>query len=140
VTSEPPRGTTVATGLRQEAAAAAATTSASAVPPTHVPAAGDQAVVVEIPNDDAPPPGWGQWENWPAQVPEPPAWVLVMRKDDCVMPRQPTHSSEASSARASLPAPDVTVARPEREQGHAVASTRAQLQQDRAIVEGARSL
>jgi hypothetical protein len=32
---------------------------------------GDHAVVVEIPDDDAPPPGWGQWENWAAPAPEP---------------------------------------------------------------------
>jgi hypothetical protein len=36
---------------------------------------------VEIPDDDAPPPGWGQWENWPAPVPEPAAGILVMRED-----------------------------------------------------------
>jgi hypothetical protein len=59
--SEPPHGTVVATGSRQEAATAAAATAAataaSAVPPAPVPAAGDQAIVVEIPDDDAPLPG-----------------------------------------------------------------------------------
>jgi hypothetical protein len=35
----------------------------SKVPPAPVPAAVDQAAVVEIPDDDAPPPGWGQWES-----------------------------------------------------------------------------
>jgi hypothetical protein len=72
--------------------------------------------VVEIPDDDAPPPEWGQWENWPAPAPEPAAGVLVM--DDCVMSRRPTHGAKASSSRAGLPAPDVAVARPEQEQGH----------------------
>jgi hypothetical protein len=42
-----------------------------------------------------------------------------MRKDGCVMPQRPTHGAEASSSRAALPAPDVVVARPEQEQGHA---------------------
>jgi hypothetical protein len=97
----------------------AVATATSAVPPAPVPAAGDQASVVEIPDDDAPPPGWGQWENWPAPAPEPAAGVLVMRENGCVMPRQPTHGAEASSSRAGLPAPDVTVAHLEQEQGHA---------------------
>jgi hypothetical protein len=70
--------------------------------------------MVEIPDDDALPPGW-QWENWPAPAPEPVAGVLVMREDDCVMPRQPTHGAEASSSRTGLPTPDVTMARPEQE-------------------------
>jgi hypothetical protein len=81
----------VATGLQQEATAAAAATTAAnvapTVPPGPVPTAVDQAAVVEIPDDDAPPPGWGQWENWPAPAPEPAAGVLVMREDGCVMPR-----------------------------------------------------
>jgi hypothetical protein len=63
--------------LRQEvttvAAAAVAATAASTVPSMSVPTAVDQAAVVEIPDDDAPPPGWGQWENWPAPAPEPAA-------------------------------------------------------------------
>jgi hypothetical protein len=92
------------------AAATTAVTAASVVPPALVPTAVDQAAVVEIPDDDAPPPGLGQWENWPAPAPEPMAGVLVTREDGCVMPRQPTHGAEASSSCAGLPAPDVTVA------------------------------
>jgi hypothetical protein len=42
-----------------------------------------------------------------------------MREDGCVMPRHPTHSVEASSLRAALPAPDGIAARPEHEQEHA---------------------
>jgi hypothetical protein len=38
-------------------------TAAPAVPPEPVSIAVDQAAVVEIPDDDTPPPGWGQWEN-----------------------------------------------------------------------------
>jgi hypothetical protein len=59
-----------ATGLRQEVAtivaATVTATVASVAPPAPVSTAVDQAVLVEIPDDDAPPPGWGQWENWPA--------------------------------------------------------------------------
>jgi hypothetical protein len=55
-----------------------------------VPTAVDQAAVVEIPDDDALPPGWGQWENWPAPSLEPAVGVLVMQEDGCVIPRRPT--------------------------------------------------
>jgi hypothetical protein len=123
VTSEPPRGATVAAGSWQEAVVATvattAATVASVVPPTPVPVAGDQAPVVEIPDDDAPPPGWGQWENWPAPAPEPAAGVLLMREDGCMMSRHPTRGAEASSSRTGPPATDVTVARPEQEREHA---------------------
>jgi hypothetical protein len=34
-------------------------TAASKVPPAPIPAAVNHAAVVEIPDDDAPPPGWG---------------------------------------------------------------------------------
>jgi hypothetical protein len=75
----------------------------------------DQAAVVEIPEDDAPPPGWGQWENWPALAPEPAAGVLVVREDDRVVPQRPTQSAEASSSRAGLPAPNTIVVGLEKE-------------------------
>jgi hypothetical protein len=118
-TSEPPRGAAVAMESWHEvlatAVATAAATATPVVPPAPVPAAGDQAPVVDIPDDDAPLPGWGQWEIWPAPAPEPAAGVLVMREDGCVVPRQLTRGAEASSSRAVLPAPDVTVARPEQE-------------------------
>jgi hypothetical protein len=82
-TSEPPRGATGATGLRQEVATVAVdTVAATAAPAIHqapVRTAVDQAAVVEIPDDKDPPSGWGQWENWPAPAPEPAAGVLVMR-------------------------------------------------------------
>jgi hypothetical protein len=92
-------------------AVTAAATAISEVPPAPVPAAVGQAVMVEIPDDDASPPGWGQWERWPAPAPEPTAGVLVMREDSCVMRPRPTHGAEASSSRAGLPASDTTVAR-----------------------------
>jgi hypothetical protein len=125
VATEPPRDTDMAAGSRQEAAAAAVTTTATTapmVPLVPAPAGGDRAAVVEISDDDAPPPRWGQWENRPAPAIEPAAGVLVMREDGCVMPRRPTHGAEASSSRAALPAPEGTVTRPEQEREHARAS------------------
>jgi hypothetical protein len=117
----------VVTRSCQEAAAAAAATAAataaSAVPPAPVPTAVDQVAVVEIPVDDAPPPEWGQWENWPVPAPEPAVLMLVVREDDRVMPQQSTHGAEAPLSRAGLPAPDVTVARPEQEREHASVGT-----------------
>jgi hypothetical protein len=111
------------------AAATTAATAASAVPPTPVPTAVDQAAMVEIPDDDALPPGWGQWENWLAPAPEPAAGVLVMQEDGCVMPRRPTHDAETSSkippwcawSRSGSPAarrwPTSTRPRPSRRRG-----------------------
>jgi hypothetical protein len=108
-----------ATGSWQEVetvvAATVAATAAPAVPPEPVPTAVDQAAVVEIPDDDAPPPRWGQWENWPALAPETAAGVLVVWEDGCVVPRRPTHGVEASSSRAGLPAPNTTVVHLEQE-------------------------
>jgi hypothetical protein len=42
-----------------------------------------------------------------------------MQEDGCVMSQRPAHDAEASSSRAVLPAPDVIVARPKQECGHA---------------------
>jgi hypothetical protein len=102
-------------GSRQEVATTVAATASSAVPPAPVPTAVDQATVVEIPDDDTPPPGWGHWENWPAPAPEPAAGVLMMREDGCVMPWRLTHGAEASSSRAGLPAPNTVVVQLEQE-------------------------
>jgi hypothetical protein len=93
--------------------------AATSVSPALAPTTGDHVPVVDIPNDDAPPPGWGQWENWPALAPEPAAGVLVMREDGCVMSRCLAHGAEASSSRAVLPAPDAVVARSGQEWGRA---------------------
>jgi hypothetical protein len=113
---EPPRGTTVVTGPQQEAVAAAAT-AARTVQPTLAPTTGERVAVVDILDDDAPPPGWGQWESWTTPAPEPAAGVLVMREDGCMMPRRQTHGAEASSSWATLPAPDSIVTHPEQERG-----------------------
>jgi hypothetical protein len=65
--SEPPCPAAEVTGLWQEVATVVAATAAanavSEVPPALVLTAVDQAAVVEIPDDDALPPRWGQWES-----------------------------------------------------------------------------
>jgi hypothetical protein len=91
-TGGPPRPTAIATGPQQKAgfavAATAVVTATMPAPPASAPTAGDCAAVVDIPDDDTPPPGWVQWENRPAPAPEPVAGVLVVRADGCVMPRR----------------------------------------------------
>jgi hypothetical protein len=63
VASDPLRGTAEAAGSQKEVAAVVAATvaasAAPAVPSEPFSTAVDQATVVEIPDDDAPPPGWG---------------------------------------------------------------------------------
>jgi hypothetical protein len=83
--------------------------------PASAPAGDNQVVVVDVPDDDVLPPGWGQWESLPAPAPEPPVGVLVMREDDCMMSGHPTHGAEASSSRAALFASGGTATRPEQE-------------------------
>jgi hypothetical protein len=104
-------------GSRQEVVATTAVTTtattASTVLPAPAPAGGDRATAVEIPDDDAPPPGWGQWGNWPVPAPEPMAGVLVMREDGCVMLWHPTLGAKALLSRAALPTPDGTAAHQE---------------------------
>jgi hypothetical protein len=110
-------------------------TSALSVSPVPAPAGGDQVAAVEIPEDDAPPPGWGQWENLLTPAPEPPVGVLVMREDGCVMSRRLMHSAEASSSRAALPASDSTAACPEqgRERVNAPPAHFSEAQADQAL-------
>jgi hypothetical protein len=122
-TGEPSRSTTMVAGPQQEAAdvAAATATATTTMPVSPAPALaeGDRAAVVEIPDDDAPPPGWGQWENCPAPALEPAAGVLVVQADGCMMPWRLSHGAEASSSCAAPPAPDAIVTRLEQERGHA---------------------
>jgi hypothetical protein len=92
---------------RQQATTVAAI--APSVLPALAPAGGNQAAVVEVPDDDVPPPGWGQWESLPAPAPEPPVGVLVMREDDRVMSGHPTHSAESRR-----PTPPLRQAAPQR--------------------------
>jgi hypothetical protein len=76
---------------------------AVAVPPTSpVPAvAGNpRAVVVEIPDDDVPPPGWDQWASAPVSAPEASAGALVARGDVGAALGRPADGTRASSSRA----------------------------------------
>jgi hypothetical protein len=68
---------------RQAPAAAEALLEAEVIAPPQEPAlAGNsQATVVEILDDDTPPPGWDQWGGLPAPAPEPQAGALVRRWD-----------------------------------------------------------
>jgi hypothetical protein len=64
-------------------------------------AGSSQATVVEIPDDDAPPPGWDQWGSLPAPAPEPQAGALVRRWDGHMVAGGSRHGIEASSSRAA---------------------------------------
>jgi hypothetical protein len=92
------------------------TVTAPSILPAPAPTGGNQVAVVEIPDDDVPPPGWDQWVRLPAPAPGPLVGVLVMREDGCVMSGCPADDAEASSSRAALPASDDTGVRPEQEQ------------------------
>jgi hypothetical protein len=59
---------------------------------------------VEIPDDDAPPPGWDQWASLPTPAPEPQAGALVRRWDVHMMAGGSRCGAEASSSRAGPPA------------------------------------
>jgi hypothetical protein len=54
------------------------------VPPAPAPIDDSQAMVVEIPDEDVPPPGWDQWVSLPAPAPEPPTGTLVVRDNNGV--------------------------------------------------------
>jgi hypothetical protein len=57
-------------------------------------------MAVEIPDDDAPPPGWDQWVNLPMPSPESQEGALVRRWDGHMVVGGRGHSAEASSSRA----------------------------------------
>jgi hypothetical protein len=103
------------------ALSAAMTTAvtASSTPSAPAPVDDSQAVVVEIPDEDVPPPGWDQWVNLPAPAPEPPTGVLVVMDAGGVAPGRPANGAEVSSSRGVLPASDGTTARTERERERA---------------------
>jgi hypothetical protein len=89
---------------------------AVAAPPTSpAPAAvgSPRAVVVEIPDDDVPPPGWDQWASPPASAPEASTGALVVRSDVGVALGRPVDGVGASSSRAG------PAACPEQEREHA---------------------
>jgi hypothetical protein len=91
------------------------------ISPTSAPVSGSQAVVVEVPNDDASPAGWDQCGSLPALAPEAPVGVLVMSDDGCVMSGHPADGAKASSSYAVLPASDGAAVRPERERERVIA-------------------
>jgi hypothetical protein len=115
-TGESSRDAAMATRPQQEETAAAVAV-ASASLALH--SAGARAAVVDVADDDALLPGWGQWRNQPTSAPEPVLKGLVMREDGCVMSQRPAHGTEASTSRAAPPASDVAVVQPGQRLGRA---------------------
>jgi hypothetical protein len=68
-------------------------------------AGSSRAVVVEIPDDDSPPPGWDQWVSFPTPSPESQEGTLVRRRDGHMVAGGRGHGAEASSSRAGRSAP-----------------------------------
>jgi hypothetical protein len=68
-------------------------------------AGSSRAVVVEIPDDDSPPPGWDQWVNFPTPSPESQEGALVRRRDGHMVVGGRGLGAEASSSRTSRSAP-----------------------------------
>jgi hypothetical protein len=66
-------------------------------------AGSSQATAVEIPDDDASPPGWDQWESLPTPAPEPQAGALVRRWDDHMVAGGSRRGAAASSSHAAPP-------------------------------------
>jgi hypothetical protein len=117
--NEGPRSAAAAAEPQQAVAALSAATTmavtASSVPPAPAPIVVSQAAVVEIPDEDVPPPGWDQWVSLPAPAPEPPMGALVVRDDGGAALGRPADGAEASSSCAVLPASGDPVAHPEQE-------------------------
>jgi hypothetical protein len=105
------------------------------IPPAPASVGGSQAAVVEIPDEDTPPPEWDQWGNLPAQAPKPPTGVLVVRDDGGMASGRPADGAKASSSRAVLFASDSAAARPEqeRERGDAPPAHFASAQAEQAL-------
>jgi hypothetical protein len=68
-------------------------------------AGGSRATVVEIPDDDSPPPGWDQWVSFPTPSPESQEGALVRRREGHMVARGRGYGAEASSSRAGRSAP-----------------------------------
>jgi hypothetical protein len=62
-------------------------------------------VVVEIPDDDSPPPGWDQWVIFPTLSPESQKGALVRWREGHMVAGGRGHAVEASSSRAGCSAP-----------------------------------
>jgi hypothetical protein len=69
------------------------------------PAGGSRAVVVEIPDDDSPPPGWDQWVSFSMPSPESQEGALVRRREGHMVAGGRGHGAEASSSRVGRSAP-----------------------------------
>jgi hypothetical protein len=93
--------------------------TAPSVPPALSPIDDSRAAVVEIPDDDVPPPGWDQWVSLPSPAPEPSTGALVVRSDGGAAPGGPADGVGASSSHATLPASSGPAAHPEQELEHA---------------------
>jgi hypothetical protein len=65
-----------------------------------VPTGGSRAVVVEIPDDDSPPPGWDQRASVPMLSPESQEGALVRRREGHMVAGGRGHGAEASSSHA----------------------------------------
>jgi hypothetical protein len=63
-------------------------------------AGGSRAEVVEVPDDDSPPPGWDQWASFPTLSSEPQEGALVRRREGHMVAGGRGHGAEASSSRA----------------------------------------
>jgi hypothetical protein len=64
------------------------------------PAGGSWAEVVEVPDDDSPPPGWDQWASFPTLSLEPQEGALVRQREGHMVAGGRGHGVEASSSRA----------------------------------------
>jgi hypothetical protein len=98
-------------------APSAATTTAVialSVSPVPAPINDSQAAVVEIPDNDVPPPGWDQWVSLPASAPEASAGALVVRDDGGAALGCPADGAGASSSRVALPTLGGPAAHPEK--------------------------
>jgi hypothetical protein len=63
-------------------------------------AGGFRVEVMEVPDDDSPPPGWDQWTSFPTRSPEPQEGALVRWREGHMVAGDRGHGAEASSARA----------------------------------------
>jgi hypothetical protein len=105
-----PRQAPVATKARAEVMATAprqapVATEARAEVPVEAaqglaPASGSRAVVVEVPDDDSPPPGCDQWASFSTLSPESQEGALVRRREGHIVARGRGHGAEASSSHA----------------------------------------
>jgi hypothetical protein len=95
------------------------TVIAPLAPPAPAPIDDSRAAVVEIPDDDVPPPGWDQWVSLPASAPEASAEALVVRDDGSAALECPVDGAGASSSRPALPTSGGPAAHPEQERERA---------------------